>query len=295
MPDRIEPRIRVFFTGILALHYDKENASVKVGVNRCAEGHKLSVTIFEKPHIIDDEGKPVLDENGSPVYSEHGLPIYLPDCISEQNIFLNVDFKTPPVLEPIRLYPDNTLRGEPKDAQDIRWGVVLDGEKFQDKPLRVRPGTMTPSFNLNAGEFYTVIRRAVTKIYPDGHEDPAAIAAALIAADIDFDATPEQDEAYLTYYASGQKNEFIFESHAKYEIYVSVLPVLTASEHGHSTNQHAANHFQYHYWALDDLFPGQRFDINPGPIHRSTSKKSHGRQVTYIEPCIPIILEQSPF
>jgi hypothetical protein len=269
------PQIRVFFTGILALYPDKENASVKVGVNRCAGGHKLRVTIIEKP-----------------LGSEHGLPIYLPDCISEQNIFLNVDFKTAPAVEPISLYPDNTLRGEPKDDQDIRWAVILDGESFQDKPLRVRPGTMTPSFCLNAGEFYTAIKREVKKTPPHG-EPENAFAAALIAADIDYEV--ETDDAYLTYYADGQKNVFTFGSYARYEIYVSVLPVFTASAHVHSANDPAPSHFQYHYWALDDLFPGQRFDINPAPIHNSTSEKSQGGQVTYIEPCLPIILEQSPF
>jgi hypothetical protein len=277
MPRITNPRIRVFFTGILALYHDKENASVKVGVNRCAEEHKLRVTIFEKP-----------------LGSEHGLPIYLPDCISEQNLFLNVDFKTPPDEEPIHLYPDNTLRGEPKDDQDIRWAVVLDGEKFQNKPLRVRPGTMTPSFSLNAGQFYTTIKRDVEKIPPQGEPKPIS-AAALIAADIDFDVTPDKDKAYLTYYAAGQKNEFVFASYATYEIYVSVLPVYTASAHVHSATEQGANHFQYHYWALDDLFPGQRFDIRPVPIHSATSEKSHGGQVTYIEPCLPIFLEQSPF
>jgi hypothetical protein len=277
MPDRIEPKIRVFFTGILALYHDKEHDCVKVGVNRCAEGHKLRVTIIEKP-----------------LGSEFGLPIYLPDCISEQNIFLNVDLAVSPTVERISLYPDNTLRGEPRkeDDQDIRWAVILDGESFQNKPLRVRPGTMTPSFSLNAGEFYTAIKRDVKKISP--HSEPEdTSAAALIAADIDFDA--EADKAYLTYYAEGQKNEFIFGSYARYEIYVSVLPVFTASAHVHSANEQAPSHFQYHYWALDDLFPGQRFDINPVPIHNSASKKSHGGQVTYIEPCLPIILEQSPF
>src|SRR5262245_29430351 len=282
MPVPPDPTATLYFTGLLAFCFDKENKHCQIGMHSKSKDHELSIRIVKK-------------QPDPAIASVQTLSISHNLIRNTSDLWLDIEGETPPNQQTADPFIVGSFDEPPIDPQDFRHVIDLEGEDFYNRQLKLKSNdVLTPSLFLAKGLFYTAA--LTTKTFKSlavgqsesspggGHTHGSATPTATgrklgqlaeyIGANIYLDS---EDQAIVLRAGAGGKELLRLkkEEGTTYEI---------AIENGPTSHSQVGNHFIFYYDA---------FELSPDEPKIVIELEGSGHHSIDSPPCTPLWLSKS--
>jgi hypothetical protein len=142
MPVPQDPTVTIYFAGLLVFCFDKRRKHCHIGIHSKTDDHELRLRFVKKGH-------------GSESDSEQRLTISHDMIRRASNLWLDVEGVPYPKPRTAKPFIAGNRKEPPTDPQDFRRVVDLEGERFYNRPMKLRRDVLRPILFVAKGLFYS--------------------------------------------------------------------------------------------------------------------------------------------